>query len=354
MKTWRLIDTGLRSAAENIALDRALLEARAMNLCPSTLRFLRFTPSALVGFHQAIDQELDRAYCMDAGIEIQRRLSGGGAIYFDPGALGWELFLAPEDLPVRDMAGIACFVCEAAAEALVAMGVDARFRPRNDIEVDGRKLSGTGGVWAETGDALLYQGTLLVRFDVDTMLACLRIPKEKLADKAILEARARITDLATLLATPPSREVIVAQFREAFARRFGVRFEPGELSQEEERLFVAALREVRRPEWLERHRRPLAEAPLLVAMRKFPAGLVRVALILDAPRQRIKQIQFTGDFFVHPSRWIADLEAALKDLPVAKLGDAILVHAREHPADLGGLRPEDFVATAQAALAGAG
>jgi hypothetical protein len=56
---WRVIDTGLRPAAQNIALNRALLEARQANEIPSTLRFLRFAPSALLGYHQSAEQELN-------------------------------------------------------------------------------------------------------------------------------------------------------------------------------------------------------------------------------------------------------------------------------------------------------
>ncbi|MGD8498970.1 MAG: lipoate--protein ligase family protein, partial [Chromatiales bacterium] len=52
--TWRLLDTGLRGAAENIAYNKALLESHQAGESPNTLRFLRFTPSALVGFHQDV------------------------------------------------------------------------------------------------------------------------------------------------------------------------------------------------------------------------------------------------------------------------------------------------------------
>ena len=82
------------------------------------------------------------------------------------------------------------------------LGVDAQFRPRNDIEVDGRKISGTGGAF--DGDALMYQGTLLIQFDVEKMLRVLRIPAEKLSDKAIASARERVANLADLLGEAPS------------------------------------------------------------------------------------------------------------------------------------------------------
>ena len=79
-KTLRVLDTGLRRAAENMALNRALLESHQAGTSPHTLRFLRFTPSALLGFHQDVEQELRTDHCAEQGIDIQRRITGGGAI----------------------------------------------------------------------------------------------------------------------------------------------------------------------------------------------------------------------------------------------------------------------------------
>ena len=77
--------------------------------------------------------------------------------------------------------------------ALRILGVESGFRPRNDIEVNGRKISGTGGT--ESDGAFLFQGTMLIDFDVDTMLKSLRIPIEKLKAKEIDSIRERVTCL---------------------------------------------------------------------------------------------------------------------------------------------------------------
>ena len=95
---WRLIDTGLRPAAQNMAINRAMLDAHQQGAIPHTLRFLRFTPCALLGFHQSAEQELRTDYCAEHGIEIQRRITGGGAIYFDETQIGWELYLDKKTL----------------------------------------------------------------------------------------------------------------------------------------------------------------------------------------------------------------------------------------------------------------
>src|SRR5262245_46121113 len=138
-EVWRVIDTGLRPAAQNIALNRALLEARLAEEIPSTLRFLRFAPSALLGFRQSAKQEFNLDYCRAHDIVVQRRITGGGARYADETQLEWELYLHRRDTGSDNMTVIAKRICHAAATAISALGVDARFRPHNDVEVDGRK-----------------------------------------------------------------------------------------------------------------------------------------------------------------------------------------------------------------------
>lgn len=346
---WRLLDTGLRGAAENIALNRALLEARQADEAPSTLRFLRFTPSALIGFHQSPEPELNLDYCRAHHIAVQRRITGGGAIYFDETQIGWELYLHQRDLGTRDMQTITRRICEAAARGISALGVDARFRPRNDIEVEGRKLSGTGGAF--DGDALMYQGTLLVEFDVEKMLRVLRIPAEKLSDKAIASARERVVNLADLLGVAPPLDTVKQRLAQAFADEFDVHFEPGDLLPAEAGRFQAALAEIDTHDWINLLDQSTADAPLLVATQKFPGGMIQARVAYDRARQRIKQVWFSGDFFVSPKRVIVDLEAALRDTDAHAARRHVRDFFATREADLLGLAPDDFAWVVEQALA---
>jgi lipoate-protein ligase A len=319
---WRVIDTGLRSAAENIAIDRALLEAHQQGHSPHTLRFLRFTPSALVGFHQHVEQELHVDYCEHTDIEIQRRITGGGAIYFDETQLGWELYVDRRTLGMGDMTAISERLCSAAARGIRRLGVDARYRPRNDIEVNGRKVSGTGGAF--DGDSLLFQGTLLVDFDVETMLRVLSVSAEKLSDKAIQSARERVANLTELLAERPPLPEIKARLQQAFAEEFGVDFETGEgLTPIEQERYREALAEIATREWVYQSDGTPRKAPLFKAVHRCAGGLLRVHLSLDAYRERIEDIWLSGDFFVNPRCMVLDLEAALRDVPVSEIESAL-------------------------------
>jgi lipoate-protein ligase A len=348
-RAWRVIDTGLRRAAENIALNRALLEARQAGEAPSTLRFLRFTPSALLGFHQSAQQELNLDYCRANGVTMQRRITGGGAIYFDETQLGWELYLHKQDLACADMQSITRRICEAAARGIQALGVDAHFRPRNDIEVDGRKISGTGGAF--DGDAVLYQGTLLIQFDVEKMLRVLRVPAEKLSDKALASVRERVANLADLLGHVPALEAVQEKLTAAFAAEFGVVFVAGELSAQEQTRFDSALAEIDTEDWVHMLQRSMVDMPVLHGAHKFSGGLICVSVAHDRVAGRIKQLCFSGDFFVSPKRAIADLEAHLRDTDAALLKRHVQDFFAARTVDMLGLRPEDFIEVIETAIA---
>ena len=74
----RVIDTGVRGGRENVAFDQALIEAHNAGRVPETIRFLRFRPAALVGLHQILSHEVRLEYCARHGIEVGRRITGGG------------------------------------------------------------------------------------------------------------------------------------------------------------------------------------------------------------------------------------------------------------------------------------
>jgi lipoate-protein ligase A len=90
---FRVIDTGLRAGRRQIAFDQAMIDAHRAGAIPDTVRFLRFPPTALIGRHQCLAREVNLAHCRAHGIGVARRITGGGAIYFDEGQLGWSLVM---------------------------------------------------------------------------------------------------------------------------------------------------------------------------------------------------------------------------------------------------------------------
>ncbi len=314
-ETWRLLDTGPRSAAENMALNEVILAARGRNAVPNTLRFLQFTPPCtLIGYHQAVEQEIRVSYCQEHGIDINRRLTGGGGLFWGESELGWEVYAAQDDPRFsRNVEVLYEQLCQGAIRGLERLGVRAAFRPKNDIEVQGRKISGTGGTSMD--GAFLFQGTLLVDFDVDTMLRALRIPTEKLKDKEIDSLRERVTCLAWELDVLPPLAQIKAALAAGFSKALGVSFDPAPLTALEETRLTERLPTFQSDEWVYGVRRPLNQRAELRALYKSPGGLIRVALLVDSRARRIREAFITGDFFVYPRRAILDLEGRLKGAP---------------------------------------
>lgn len=315
MNTWRHLDTGLLPAADNMALDACILEAVASRHAPNTLRFLQFSPTAaLIGFHQSLDHEIRSDYCKSEGIDMNRRLTGGGAIVFEPSHIGWEIICRSNEFPgPRDRLKQFEFLCRPTISALRDLGINAEFRPRNDIEVNGRKISGTGGV--EHGDAFLFQGTLLVSLDLPRMLRALRIPVEKLRHKEIDSFRERITTIDEQLGhTPPSSEIkeLIAQ---ATAELFAVVLQPAPLTPHEQSLFDAHRNEYSSDAWIRRVAFPDDRRRTLHSVIRARGGVLRTALVVDLRSHTIQSALLSGDFFSFPDRLIGDLEAALKDCP---------------------------------------
>lgn len=350
MRGVRVIDTGIRTGRENVAFDQALIEAHNAGRVPETVRFLRFRPAALVGLHQILSHEVRLDYCARHGIQVGRRITGGGGLYLDEGQIGWELALERSGLG-GDLAEIAARLCGAAAAGLRRLGVAAEFRPRNDIEVHGRKLSGTGGMI--DGRTLFFQGTLLVDFDVERMIEALKVPVEKLARRELDDARRRVTTLREALGRVPPLAEIQAALLEGFREHLGLEPQRGEPAAFEEALAQRLHDEQFGTEaFVHLVDAPIDEASLVSASLVRRGGALRADIRLEGPgRDRIREALLTGDFFISPPRALLDLEAALRGLPTAAAGAAVEAFFAGRACELPGLSPLDFREVVEGALA---
>lgn len=308
--TFRLLDTGILPADENMALDQVLLEGVEEGWSPPTLRFMQFDPPAvLVGGYQRVEDEVRQDWCREHAIHVNRRITGGGTIFFDRSQLGWEVVCGREHLGGAGPSAVLFEkLCTPVIETLREMGIPAEFRPRNDIEVHGRKISGTGGT--SLGDAILFQGTLLTDFDAQTMVRALRIPVEKLRKHEMDSFIVRVTWIGRELEAPPTLEEIKSALARRFAEMLGVRLEPGGLKDRELDGLRTALPRFRSSEWIHHQgRRPTAHVR---ALYPTPGGMLRPLIACDEKRRRIQSLVLDGDFFSFPARGVLDLEAALK------------------------------------------
>jgi lipoate-protein ligase A len=350
-KPFRVIETGLRGGRANIAFDHALIEARKAGQVPDTIRFIRFKPSALIGIHQILSDEINVDYCKRNNIEIVRRMTGGGGLYLDEGQIGWELVCDRATLGPLSLAELTQRICEAFALGLNKLGVPARFRPRNDIEVDGRKISGTGGIF--DGGLLLYQGTLLIEFDPAKMVACLNVPAAKLAKRSLDKAEQRIITMRDVLGDGlPDLDVIYRALLDGFAEGLGIAPQWGDITPLEESMAKHAFDdEIGTDAYVEMLDKPAADDNLVSASFTGGGGTVRADIRLEGQRRdRIREVLITGDFFVTPPRLIFDLESTLRGLDIAEAGTAVERFFAERPAEFLSLGPNDFRQAIEMAL----
>jgi lipoate-protein ligase A len=341
--TFRIIDTGVREGRANIAFDAALIEERQANRVPDTIRFLRFPPTALIGRHQDLSREVDLAYCSANGVGVVRRITGGGAIYLDEGQLGWELVFHRSSLGAAALPDLAEKICNAAALGFKELGVDAKFRPRNDIEVDGRKISGTGGFF--DGDVLIYQGTVLVDMNSQQMVSALNIPESKLAKRDLDSAAQRVVTLKELLGDGlPDLETIKTALIKGFSEGLGIEAEKGDISENEEALANRHfIEEIGTDEFVEEIDNPGDEYEVLAGSHTGPGGTIDVFVKLEGPTKRILQrVLVSGDFFVTPPRIVFDLEAHLAGTRLEEVDGAIEHFFAENDIDMLSVAPGDF------------
>ncbi len=221
-KAWRLVDSGLVGAARSAALDEAILESHVLGKVPDTLHFyIRSEPTVSVGYFQKLSETVDLVECERRGVKIVRRKSGGSSIYTDSGQLIYGLVLGEKELPSEQKESFR-IVCSSIARAISSFGLKAAFRPPNDVEVQGKKVSGNAQLRRKS--SVLQHGTVIVATDVQTMDAVLRLqePGKRPSE--------RVATLTALLGHRPTIYDVQARIAGELAVAFDARFTDSELT----------------------------------------------------------------------------------------------------------------------------
>jgi len=184
----RLINDKAADAFSNMATDEAIMQCKE-----PTLRFYSWNPPAVsLGYFQSLEAEVNALSCKEQGVDIVRRITGGGAVFHDC-ELTYSL-IVPENMVDRDIVKSYEQLCGAIVRAMRSQGHDAVFHPINDILVSGKKVSGNAQTRRQ--GMVLQHGTILLGVDVDKMFSLLKVPDEKLRGKVIENARERVAALA--------------------------------------------------------------------------------------------------------------------------------------------------------------
>ena len=240
--------------------------------------------TAVVGKNQNIYTELNLEKVKAGGIKIARRITGGGAVYHDLGNLNYSY------IGTAAMAGENSFLrfSEPIISALASLGVSVVLSGRNDLTVDGRKISGA----AEHTEAgrTLHHGTLLFDSDLSVLSECLSVDREKLSSKGISSVSSRVTNIKPYLPEINGVAELISAIAKEISEKHGATLLPlpscPEISELEKKYSSEG--------WLYPKRRLVSEYTRSYK-RRFPFGSVEVLLSLSG--EEIVSADISGDFF---------------------------------------------------------
>lgn len=228
MREVRLIDGAKYSEAMHHAIDEVLAEKMDSGDLKPTIRFwYRQNPSVPMGRFQAYEDEVEHEYAEEKGVEVVRRITGGGAMFCEPGnVITYSLYL-PKDEVMDDVRESYQQLDEFAVTALNELGVDASYEPLNDIEHPDGKLGGAAQL--RKSDSVLHHTTMSYGLNIEEMLKVLRIGKEKVSDKAVKSAEKRVSRIRDH--TDASRQQVIKKMIDKFSE--GLEVQEKGLTEEE-------------------------------------------------------------------------------------------------------------------------
>ena len=281
----------------NMAFDEYCLESLPID---EPVFFLwQNKPAVIVGYNQEVNTEVNLDYLKEKGIDLVRRVTGGGAVYHDLENLNYTIVGRSEDLE-RDYPEYAALMMK----ALQALGVPATLSGRNDILVDGKKVSGFAKRVCK--NRLMVHGTLMYNVDVDVLTHVLNPSTTKLQSKGIASVRSRVTNLCNYLPELSDIQAFKNRLEEILSNNY---------SDAEYKLSEADLANIQQLtdekfatwEW-NYGRSPKAT---LVHSARLACGTVEIHLTLA--ENRIASCRFGGDFLGNLPA--SDIEKALTGIP---------------------------------------
>ncbi|MFG2831253.1 biotin/lipoate A/B protein ligase family protein [Streptomyces sp. NPDC048434] len=249
---WQIIHEGPQPPALHMALDEVLTGEVAAGRRSPTLRVWEWDrPAVIIGSFQSLRNEVDERGAERHGVTVVRRISGGGAMFVEPGNTITYSLCVPESLVQGlSFAESYAYLDDWVLTALGDMGITAWYKPLNDIATDAGKIAGAAQkrIVAGTG-AVLHHVTMAYDIDAAKMVEVLRIGREKLSDKGIASAAKRVDPLRRQTGLPRAEviERMIASFRARYGGSDGA-VSDAELARARE----LAAGKFSSPEWLAR------------------------------------------------------------------------------------------------------
>lgn len=320
---------GIHNPQINLAIEEYILKNLDIN--ESYLLFYVNEPSIIIGRNQNTIEEINTEYVEANHIKVVRRMSGGGAVYHDLGNLNYSFITKDEGNSIQ---GNFKKFTKPVIDALRKLGANADLMGRNDIEIDGRKVSGTAQY--ATGGRMYTHGTLMLNSDLDHVSKALKPKKEKIESKGVKSVRARVGNISEFI----DQQMTVEEFKQ-FILKSVFEAEGSEIKEyvltEEDWKNIEELSKTKYQTWEWNYGK--SPKSNIENSKRFPIGTIDVRL--DVAQGIIENVKIFGDFF----GWgdVAEIENKLTGVRYEKseLEEALKDIDIKHY--FGNIEKEDFI-----------
>ncbi len=218
MNPIRLLNLGVIPPLQTQSVYHALAENMTRDSQDVIIICRPNAPYLCLGYHQVFENTFDADECERRGLPVLRRRLGGGATYLDSNQLFYQCIFHHTRMPAM-LNDIYALGLTAPVHTLKRLGLKAELRNTNEIEVDGKRIAGTGG--GRISEACVVVGNLLFDFDFEAMTAVWRTPSSSfrlLAEKAVRQQLITLNQLAITASLEEITEMLINDFSRAFNR----------------------------------------------------------------------------------------------------------------------------------------
>ncbi|MDM5206885.1 lipoate--protein ligase [Cytobacillus kochii] len=273
---------GITDPRINLAIEEYALKNLDIN--ESYLLFYINKPSIIIGKNQNTIEEINTEYVEKNGLHVVRRLSGGGAVYHDLGNLNFSFITKDDGESFHNFLKFT----EPVITALNKLGVNAELSGRNDLTVEGRKISGNAQF--STKGRMFSHGTLMLDSEIENVVSALKVKKDKIESKGIKSIRSRVANISEFL----TEKISIAEFRQLILQHI---FEGSEVSEyrltEKDWEEIHKISEQRYQNWEWNY----GKSPKFdyEHSKRFPVGSIDIRL--NVTKGQITECKIYGDFF---------------------------------------------------------
>jgi lipoate-protein ligase A len=270
-------------------------------------------------------------------------------VFIDKNQLFCQWIFEPKHLPVKTDSRFQLFI-KPLVETYKFFGINARFRPPNDVHVGFRKIVGTGA--ATIGNAEVVTGNFLFDFDCEMMAKVLKVPNEKFRETAFESLQKYMTSIKRELDNPPDIEEVKSIYIKKCEEVLGRKIVVGDFTDEEYEVMESLDKKFVTKEWLyqfssnslrKRVVKIHADVWLFEVSQETEGGIIQ--LVIRTKRKRIDQISIKGDFEIRPANKLKGLENVLRNVEISKeaLTEVLEAFYELHEVKTPGISIQDWV-----------